>query len=75
MEGFLPTPCHKLQVEVEEPYEKKHILVEVYSITDPNIDCIQALKDFNESVPLGVLKIGSYTVWLNRECLGKFYLP
>ena len=75
LEGFLPTPCHKLQVEVAEPDGKNHILVEVYSLTDPSMECIQVLKDLTESVPLGAFEIGSYTVLLNGERVGEFNLP
>ena len=75
LEGFLPTPCHRLQVEVAEPDDENRIYVEVYSLTDPNMECIQVLKDFNESVLLGKFTTGSYTVWLNSENMGEFSLP
>ncbi len=75
LEGFLPTPCHRLQVEVAELDEENRIYVEAYSLTDPSIDCIQILKDFSESVLLGKFTTGSYTVWLNGENVGEFDLP
>jgi hypothetical protein len=73
--GYLPTPCHRLQVEVAEPDNENRIYVEVYSLTDPNMECIQVLKDFNESILLGKFTTGSYTVWLNGENVGEFSLP
>jgi hypothetical protein len=75
LEGSLPTPCHRLQVDVAEPDNENRIYVEVYSLTDPSMECIQVLKDFTESVLLGKFTTGSYTVWLNGENVGDFSLP
>jgi hypothetical protein len=70
--GSLPTPCHQLKVEVSEPDADNQIAVEAYSLVDPNQNCIQVLKGFEENIPLGSYPDGSYTVVLNGEEVGQF---
>lgn len=70
--GTLPTPCHQLKVEVGEPDEQNQIAVEVYSLVNPKQNCIQVLKAFDETVPLGSYPDGTYTVTINGEEAGQF---
>jgi len=70
--GNLPTPCHQLQVKVEEPDEQGRIYVELYSLVDPEVICIQVLEPFENEIPLGPYPNGSYTVLLNGEQVGEF---
>jgi hypothetical protein len=72
IKGTLPTPCHKLRVEVSEPDIQNIIAVEAYSLVDPNQNCIQVLEPFDENIPLGSYPDGSYTVTLNGEEVGEF---
>jgi hypothetical protein len=72
IKGTLPTPCHKVKAVVSEPDEQNQITVEVYSLVDPNQNCIQVLKAFEENIPLGSYPDGTYTVTLNGEEVGKF---
>ena len=72
IKGTLPTPCHRLRVEVSEPDIQNFIAVEAYSLVDPDQNCIQVLEPFDENIPLGSYPDGSYTVTLNGEEVGEF---
>jgi len=72
IKGTLPTPCHKLNVDVSEPDEQNVIAVEAYSLVDPSKICIQVLEPFEENVSLGSYPDGTYMVTLNGEEVGEF---
>ena len=72
IKGTLPTPCHRLRVEVSKPDIQNFIAVEAYSLVDPDQNCIQVLEPFDENIPLGSYPDGSYTVTLNGEEVGEF---
>ncbi|NPA93704.1 MAG: hypothetical protein GXO56_08510, partial [Chloroflexi bacterium] len=60
LQGQLPTPCHRLRVEVTR--EEDTLLVHVYAVLpDPNAMCIQTLKPFNVQLRLDVPPM-DYTV-------------
>ncbi|MEW5869419.1 MAG: hypothetical protein AB1894_09095 [Chloroflexota bacterium] len=72
LQGVLPTPCHKLRVQVPEPDDQNRIQVEVYSVVDPLMICIQVLQEFEVSVPLENLPAGQiYSVWVNGIQVGE----
>ena len=58
LSGDLPTPCHELRVQVNEPDEKNNINVDAYSVVDPNLVCIQVLEPFEASIDLGAFPSG-----------------
>ena len=70
--GDLPTPCHELRAVVNPPNEENKILVDVYSVVDPNMICTQVLKPFQGNMDLGTFPTGHYTVWINGEMAGEF---
>ena len=70
--GNLPTPCHQIQVKAAGPDKLGRIHVELYSLVDPEVICIQVLEPFKTEIPLGPYPDGSYTVWLNGEQVGEF---
>ena len=72
IKGTLPTPCHRLRVEVSKPDIQNIIAVEAYSLVDPDQNCIQVLEPFDENIPLGSYPDGTYTVTLNGEEVGEF---
>jgi inhibitor of cysteine peptidase len=72
VKGTLPTPCHLLRAEVGEPDENGRIDVELYSLTEPGVICIQVLQPFDTTIPLGSYPSGSYTVYVNGEKVGEF---
>jgi inhibitor of cysteine peptidase len=70
--GSLPTPCHKLAWDLGEVAEDGKINLELYSLADPDVDCIQILQAFEESVPVGSYTSGEFEVWINGELVGDF---
>ena len=70
--GDLPTPCNQLRVVVGTPDEENKIMVEVYSVIDPNQVCTEVLEPFEESIDLGTFTTGHYSVWVNGEMSGEF---
>ena len=72
LKGSLPTPCNKLRVAVSPPDPKNKIVVDVYSVTDPNEICAQVVEPFEESFPLGSFPSGHYTLWVNGEQIAEF---
>ena len=72
LKGNLPTPCHYLRAEVSEPDDQNRIFVEVYSLIEPDVICVQVLQDFDSRIDLGSYPDGSYTVWVNGEQVGEF---
>lgn len=72
LEGELPTPCHILRAEASEPDAQNRIQVELYSLSEPDVICIQVLQPFKTSINLGSFPDGTYTVWVNGELVGEF---
>jgi hypothetical protein len=70
--GSLPTPCHELKVKVSKPDLQNQIAIDAYSLVDPNQNCIQVLKAFDETIPLDSYTDGTYTVTLNGQDVGEF---
>ena len=72
LSGYLPTPCHELRVQIPEPDEDGNIMIEIYSLTEPDILCEQVLRSFHETIILGTYPRGSYLVWINGGVVGNF---
>jgi hypothetical protein len=70
--GELPTPCNQLRAEINPPDSENKIVVDVYSVIDPNQVCIQVIEPFEESLDLGTFPTGHYTVWVNGQMAGEF---
>ena len=70
--GDLPTPCNQLRVESSPADAENKIVVDVYSVIDPDEMCTQVLEPFEESIDLGTFPTGHYTVWVNGELAGEF---
>jgi hypothetical protein len=70
--GDLPTPCNQLRADIHPPDAENKILVDVYSVVDPDQVCVQVLEPFEESIDLGTYPTGHYTVWLNDQMAGEF---
>lgn len=77
--GDLPTPCQEFAFTVADPEEGNQIHVEVYSLGEEGIICIQVLQPFEENISISSLDTpledGSYTVWVNGEWVGEFNYP
>jgi hypothetical protein len=72
IKGDLPTPCNQLRAAIGAPNAENKIEVDLYSVSNPNKACAQVLKPFEESIDLGNLPTGHYTVWVNGEVAGEF---
>lgn len=70
--GNLPTPCNKLRIVDKQPDPENKIVIDVYSLTDPNTACIQVLEPFEVNFPLGDYPKGHYTVWVNGDQVAEF---
>ncbi|MEK7310656.1 MAG: hypothetical protein AAB382_01685 [Chloroflexota bacterium] len=73
--GSLPNPCHQLRVSVSIPDAQSRIVVEVYSLADPDTACIAVIQPLDVSVPLGSLPAGKYEVWVNGQPVGEIEAP
>ncbi len=69
--GSLPTPCNQLRVAVSPPDADKKILIDVYSVSDPDKICTQVIEPFDASIPLGSFPEGKYTIWVNGEMVAE----
>ena len=72
LKGNLPDPCHQLRVVIGQPDEQNRIDVDVYSVTDPDMFCVQVLAPLDASINLGSFPSGHYTVWVNGKQVGEF---
>ena len=72
LRGELPTPCHQLRVQVSAPNEDNRLLLDVYSVVDADLACIQVLEPFEEFIDMGTFASGHYSVWINGEMIGEF---
>jgi hypothetical protein len=72
LKGSLPTPCHQLRVEVIPPDPDRRININVYSVVDPNLICVQMLQSFEANIPLGSFPAGHYTLWVNAAKIAEF---
>jgi len=70
--GELPTPCHELRAVINPPDAENKIMLDAYSVVDPDMMCTQVLKPFEESINIGTYPSGHYTVWINGEMAGEF---
>ncbi|MGA1867821.1 MAG: protease inhibitor I42 family protein [bacterium] len=72
--GQLPTPCHELRAIVYEPDRQNRIHIELYSLVNPGIFCIQVMESFNVTLSVGNYTDGAYTIWINGENVNDFDL-
>lgn len=72
LNGNLPTPCHELRIAVSPPDAENKILVDVYSVTNPDEICTQMLEPFEVNFQLGSLPSGTYSLWVNGKMTAEF---
>jgi hypothetical protein len=70
--GDLSTPCHELRAIIHPSDRENKIVVEAYSVVNPDMICAQVLQSFEESIDMGTYPSGHYTVWINGEMAGEF---
>ena len=67
LKGNLPTPCDHLRIAANPPDAQNKIIVDVYSVSDPNAMCAQVLQPFDVNFQLGSYPTGHYTLWVNGK--------
>lgn len=75
MRGNLPTPCHELRALVDEPDDQNRIMIETYSVFDPEEACILVLQPFEVNISLGSFPDGEYSVYVDGELIAEFTSP
>ena len=70
--GSMPRACNELRIEVKNPNEQYQIIVDAYSLVNPNVECENVFQQFEATILLGVYSAGRYTVWVNNEFVGDF---
>jgi hypothetical protein len=70
--GDLPTPCHALRAVIAQPDQENKIMIDLYSVVDPNKVCAQVLEPFEAQIELGTFPTGHYSVWVNDQMAGEF---
>lgn len=71
--GTVPTPCHQLRVAFAPPDAKHQIAVEVYTVINPDLLCMQVIAPFSATVSLEGYAVGpTYTVLVNGRVAGEF---
>jgi hypothetical protein len=71
--GSVPTPCHQLRIALAPPTAQSQILVEVYTVVNPDLLCTQVLAPFAATVALEGYPVGpTYTVMVNGAWVGEF---
>lgn len=69
--GDLPTPCHMPRATLTRDDEMEQIDIELYSLTEEDVMCIQVIQSFETVIPLGEYPSGEYKVFLNGELVGE----
>jgi hypothetical protein len=76
VEGTLPTPCNQVRVNVNAPDANNRIVVELYSVSDPDMMCIQVIEPFAGQVAtLGGYPTGTYPVVIGDQTVGELVVP
>lgn len=71
--GTVPTPCHELRVVFTPPDAKHQIAVDVYTVVNPDLLCMQVIAPFSATVSLEGYIVGpTYTVIVNGMVAGEF---
>lgn len=68
--GTMPTACHQLKIEIDEPNLKGEIHASVYAIAEPGQICIQIIAEFDETVPLKTYDPQVHSLYVNGESIG-----
>jgi hypothetical protein len=72
----LPTVCHELRVAVSGPDASHRIDLQIYTLVDPSEVCIMiAMAPVSDTVLIGVLPEGTYSIYVNGDKVGNIALP
>ena len=68
--GSMPSVCNELRIKVNPPNAAYQILIEIYSIVNPNRNCENVFQQFETSILLGEYSTGQYSIWVNGSFVG-----
>ena len=71
LKGSLPTGCHQPRMVVNPPDADNKIVIEAYSVVNPNRVCAQMIQMFEGNISLGSFPKGHYSIWVNDEKIGE----
>lgn len=60
----LPNPCHKIKYKGLKAYSDKIMIYYEYIPPKPDVVCIQKIEVFNDTIKLGKLVEGNYTIYI-----------
>ena len=69
--GTIPTPCHRILVDEDEPDDQDQIFIDLYAVSNPDEICIQVIEVFDITIPLEVYDPDVHTIWVNGEKAGQ----
>ena len=72
LQGYLSDPCHQLRIGFTPADNQNNINLDVYSLYDPQGNCITVIQPFQVIYPLGSFPSGHYKVFVNGQLLGEF---
>ncbi len=72
LKGNLPSPCHQLRAVYNPPDATNAISIEMYSVAEPDAVCVAMLQPFEQSIYIGALPSGHYTLWVNEKRVAEF---
>jgi hypothetical protein len=76
LQGSLPTPCNAPRVDISQPDANNRIVVDAYSVVDPDVMCTQVIQPFDGVVArLSSYPAGDYTVVVNDQPPVTFTIP
>jgi hypothetical protein len=68
--GSMPSTCSKLRIKVDPPNAKYQINIEIYSVSNPILNCENVFQQIDAVILLGVYSAGQYTIWVNDSYVG-----
>ena len=68
--GSMPSVCSELRIKVNPPNSEYQIIIEIYSVTDPKLNCENVFQQVETTILLGAYSAGQYTIWVNDSFVG-----
>jgi hypothetical protein len=72
IQGFVPSPCHKLLIKIEEIDLENRVQIKTFSVINLDSVCEKQLQPFSQTIQIGLLPAGNYTVWTSLGKIGEF---
>jgi hypothetical protein len=68
--GSMPSVCSELRIKINPPDDKYQIIIEIYSVTNPKLNCENVFQQVDTTILLGAYSTGQYSVWVNDSFVG-----